>query len=101
MSRINETLKQRIDELDLDRRLNDVVDQAEDGLRKVVETAGGYAHDHRDDIERALDKVAGSIEDRTEGRYADRVDQLRHQLGTGLDRLAERRPDGTDPTEGA
>ena len=99
MSRINETLKQKIDELDLDRRLNDVVDSAEHVLGKVVETAGGYAHDHRDDIERTLDKVTGTIEDRTEGKYSDRVDQLRRQLGTGLDRLAERRQGDTDPTE--
>lgn len=93
MSRINETLKQKIDEIDLDRRVNEAAVTAEKVMHRAVETAAGLAHDHRDDVERVLDRVTASIEERTEGRYSDRVDRLRHQLETGLDRLAERRTD--------
>ena len=91
MSDINETLKQKIDEWDLDRRLNAVVAQAETALQRGVGLAGDYAHEHRDDVDRALDKVTAAIADRTQGRYTDKVDQVRDQVERGLGRLAERR----------
>lgn len=92
MSRINETLKQKIDELDLDRRLNQAVDQAEHVVTRAVETAGGYAHEHRDDLDRLLTRFSTSIDQRTEGRYADKVTRVRQQLDRGVEKLAERRP---------
>ena len=94
MSSISETLKQKIDELDLDRRLNEAVENGEQLLRRAVETAGDLAHDHRDDVDRVLDRLTGSIEDRTDGRYTTRIEQVRDSLDAGLGRLADRRSDG-------
>jgi hypothetical protein len=91
MSRINETLKQKIDELDLDRRLNDAVVQAEKAVTRAVETAGDYAHEHRDDVDRLLARVSETIDQRTDGKYAERLTSVRAQLDRGVDRLAERR----------
>lgn len=95
MSTINETLKQKIDELDLDRRMNEAVESGEQLLKHALETVGGLAHERRDDLDRVLDKVSEAIAERTEGKYADRVDQVRSQLDSGLDKLAERRGDDT------
>ncbi|MCW2868325.1 MAG: hypothetical protein JWR20_2513 [Marmoricola sp.] len=94
MSSIGETLKQKIDELDLDRRLNEAVENGEQLLRRAVETAGDLAHDHRDDVDRALDRLTDSIEERTDGRFSDRLGQVRESLDAGLGRLAQRRSDG-------
>jgi hypothetical protein len=91
MSRINETLKQKIDELDLDRRLNEAVVQAEKAAVRAVETAADYAHEHRDDVDRLLTRVSTSIDERTEGKYAEKVTSVRAQLERGVDKLAERR----------
>jgi ElaB/YqjD/DUF883 family membrane-anchored ribosome-binding protein len=92
MSRINETLKQKIDELDLDRRLNDLVVQAEQTLHRAVETAGDYAHEHREDVDRVLTRMSERIDQRTEGKYADQVSKVRQQVVLGVEKLAEKRP---------
>ncbi len=92
MSRINETLKQKIDELDLDRRLNEAVDSAEKAAARAVEAAGEYAHDHRDDVDRLLTKVSTSIDERTDGKYAEQVLRVRSQVERGVERLAGKRP---------
>jgi len=94
MSSIGETLKQKIDELDLDHRLNEAVENGEQLLRRAVETAGDLAHEHRDDVDRVLDRVTESIQERTDGRFSDRLLQVRDSLDAGLGRLAQRRSDG-------
>jgi ElaB/YqjD/DUF883 family membrane-anchored ribosome-binding protein len=96
MSDINETLKKKIDELDLDRRLNEFVGQAEKVLTRAVETAGEYARDHRDDVDRALDRLSAQIEERTDGKYAEQVGKVRGTVELGLTKLAERSPEDED-----
>jgi uncharacterized protein YydD (DUF2326 family) len=95
VSDINETLKQKIDELDLDRRVNELAEQAEVWMKRAVETAAGFAHEHLEDVDRALDKVSEQIDQRTDGKYADQVGRVRGQVELGLTKLAERRPDDT------
>jgi hypothetical protein len=96
MSRINETLKQMIDELDLDRRLNEASVQAEHALHRALDTAADYAHEHRDDLDRLLTRLSASIDERTEGKYADQVTKMREQLDRGVEKLAERRASDDD-----
>jgi len=96
MSRINETLKQKIDEFDLDRRWNEASNQAEQALKRALDTAAEYADEHRDDIDRLITRVTTSIDERTEGKYADKVTKVREQLDRGVERLAERRPSDDD-----
>jgi ElaB/YqjD/DUF883 family membrane-anchored ribosome-binding protein len=94
MSRINETFKQKIDELDLDRRLNELTDQAEHVVGRALDTAADYAHEHQGDVDRLLTRVSTTIDERTEGKYADKVTRVREQLERGVSKLAERRPSG-------
>jgi hypothetical protein len=89
MSRINQTLKNMIDELDLDRRANDLVVQAESLLKRATD----YTREHRDDVERALDRITTQIDERTEGRYAEQIGKVRGQLELGLSKLTEPRRD--------
>ncbi len=96
MSRINETLKQKIDELDLDRRLNDFTEHAEQTARRTLDTAAEYAHEHQDDVDRLLTRMSASIDERTDGKYADKVTKVREQLERGVSKLAERRPPKDD-----
>lgn len=97
MSEINENLKKLIDDLDLDRRVNEFVGQAETLLNRAVENAADFAHDHRDDVDRTLDRISAQIDSRTEGKYADQVGKVRGQVELGLTKLTERRPDGEGP----
>jgi hypothetical protein len=96
MSRINETLKQKIDELDLDRRLNEAAEHTEEAVSRALDTAAEYAREHQDDVDRLLTRMSTSIDERTEGKYADKVTKVREQLERGVGKLAERRPSSDD-----
>ena len=96
MSRINETLKQMIDEYDLDRRFNEFTEHAEQAVRRTLDTAADYAHEHQDDVDRLLTYLSTTIDERTEGKYADKVTKVREQLERGVSKLAERRPPTDD-----
>lgn len=95
MSEINETLKKIVDDLDLDRRVNEFVVQTEALLNRAVDTAADYAHEHREDVDRALDRITAQIDERTDGKYAEHVGKVRGQVELGLIRLADRRPEDT------
>jgi hypothetical protein len=95
MSEINETLKKLIDDLDLDRRANELVVQTEALLKRAVESAADFAAEHRDDVDRALDRITTQIDERTDGKYAEQVGKVRGQVEQSLSKLVERRPDDT------
>ncbi|MFE5396681.1 antitoxin [Streptomyces sp. NPDC056568] len=76
-----------------------------DNLKAKLEPAKGkvtdLAQQHGDKIDRGLDKVARTVDEKTKGKYSDRI-----QTGTGkakgaMDRLAHKDADGTDGTGGA
>jgi hypothetical protein len=95
---INETLKQKIDELDLDRRADELVEQAQQALTTARERAGSLADEHGDEVRTWIDRAATTIDSRTDGRWSEQVGRVREQLSTGIDRLAER--DGSSPWDG-
>lgn len=98
MSEINRTLKNMIDEFDLDRRVDDLVGQAETMLKRAVESAADFAQTHRDDVDRTLDRVTARISETSEGKYTEQAVKVREQLEAGLAKLAEHRPEETtDP----
>lgn len=70
-----------------------------DNLKAKLGPAKGKVSDlaqqHGDKIDRGLDKVARTVDERTKGKYSDRI-----QTGTGkakgaMDRLAHKDDDGT------
>ncbi len=99
MSDINETLKRKIDELDLDRRLNGFVDQAEKAAQTALSQAGGYVHQHRDDIDRLLGTATGKINEKTQDKYAAQVSKVQDHVIIGVDKLADKR--NPDPDLGS
>lgn len=91
MSNITETLKQKLDELDLDRRLNEFVDQAEKAAQTALSQAGGYVHQHREDIDRLLGTASGKINEKTQDKYADQVSKVQEHVISGVEKLAQKR----------
>jgi len=94
VSEINEKLKQMIDEFDLDRRVNELAEQAEVWATRAIETAAEFTHEHRDDVDRALDRISTKLVEGTDGKYADQIDKVRGHVEHGLTRFADRRQDG-------
>ncbi|RYE78726.1 MAG: hypothetical protein EOO74_04865 [Myxococcales bacterium] len=97
MSTITETLKQKLDELDLDRRLNEFVDQAEQSFQTALSQAGGYVHERRADIDRLLDTATEKINTQTQGQYSDHVVKVRGHIAAGVDKLAAKRAGAEGP----
>lgn len=88
---VTETLKQMVDELELERRLTEATEAAEKAVHRAWEKAGDYAHSHGSDIERMLDKASTTIDERTDGKFADTLAKVKEQVRLGVTRLAERR----------
>jgi len=94
-SNIADKLKQTIDELEIDRHVNDFVIQVENAFHTARDKVATLAAERGDDVDRFLDKVSTTIDERTEGRFATQVDKVRTTVSTGVSRLAEHRPDAT------
>ena len=87
---INDTLKQKIDELDLDRRLNDAVEQVERTVTTALDKAGDYAWTHPDDLQGWIDRAGTTLDQRTDGRFAEPLAKVQRQARKTVARLAER-----------
>lgn len=85
-------LKQTIDELEIDRHINEFIAQLETAFTSARDKVATLAAEHGDDVERFLDKVTSSFDERTEGRYAPHVDKVRETVSTGVTKLADHRP---------
>lgn len=91
---ITETLKAKLDELDLDRRVDEVVAQAQTAWTQIQDKAGDLAHEHGDQVEKFLARISSEIDTRTDGKHAEQVGRVREQVVTGVAKLAERHESG-------
>ena len=94
---ISDKLKQTIDELQIDRHVNDFAIQVESAFTTARDRIAILAAERGDEVERVLDKVSATLDERTEGRYAAQLDKLRERVSTGVSRLAEQRPSEPGP----
>lgn len=86
-----ENIKAKIKDAEVEKQLTDLVDEGERLAREALTKAGDVAHERRDEVQGWLEKATGAINDKTEGKYADKVAQVRDTLLGGLDKLAQRR----------
>jgi len=89
---IADKLKQTIDELEIDRHVNDFVVQIETVFSAARDKVGALAAERGDEVESFLDKMSTTIDERTEGRYAGQVGKVRDTVSTTVARLAEHAP---------
>jgi hypothetical protein len=96
-----DTIRAKMEEYEVDRHLNELAGTLEHAVRQGMARAGELAHEHRGDIERLIDKAASAVDRRTEGRHADRIDQVRGTLERGVEKIAHQRHDaGGEPDAG-
>ncbi|MEZ5093415.1 antitoxin [Nocardioides sp.] len=88
---LTDTLRQKLDELELDRRLTAAARAAEQAMVAVLDAITDYAQEHRDDLDRWLDKAGATVDDKTDGRYAAQVAEVKKQVRRGVDTLTVRR----------
>jgi len=101
MPTITETLKTKLDELKLERRIDELTVATEKVVKRATEHAGELAHDNRDKVSALLDKAGAALDQRTDGRYAAQFAKVREQVETGVDKLAGKRGEHTSKQAGS
>lgn len=91
-----EQVRALLDEYEVERRLTELAQHADDLVRDGLAKVGELAHEHRAEVGRLLDRAADAVNGRTDGRHASSVEDVRGILARGVDKLAERRPSGGD-----
>lgn len=78
------------------KNAGDAAQQAKDAAQQAKERAGQLAHDNRDKFAGALGKLASKIDEKTQGKYHDKLEKAQDAALKGADKLAEQRPHDTD-----
>jgi RNA-splicing ligase RtcB len=89
-----DAIRAKLEEHEVDRHLNEIAATLEDAVRSGVSKAGAFAHEHRADIDRLIDKAVSAVDRRTDGKHADKLQQMRGSLERGVDRIVEHGEDG-------
>lgn len=87
----SDDMKKKIDELEVERRLKELADEADKTVGETLEKAGALAHERRDEVEGWLGKATEAVNTKTKGQYAEKVEKVRTGLLDGLDKLAAKR----------
>ncbi|MFC6704515.1 Rv0909 family putative TA system antitoxin [Flexivirga alba] len=75
---------------------DDFKKNAGDAAQQAKEKAGKLAHDNRDKFAGVLGKLTSKIDEKTQGKYHDKLEKAQDAALKGADKLAEQRPDAGD-----
>ena len=92
---VTDKLIAKAKELGLPPKTEDFLRQADKAVTEAVAKAGSYTDQNREKISSALDKAGKAVDERTQGKYADKIAKARVQAEKGLDKLAEQKSAGT------
>lgn len=85
-------LKKKAEELDLKTKADQLAEQAKEAAHQAKEKAGELAHENRDKVGDLVDKAGAVIDDKTGGKYTDKITKAKEQVAKGVDKVAEGRP---------
>lgn len=88
---VNDQLKAKIDEIDLDTKLAQLTEMATAFLATAKEHTGSLVHDNRAKVDEFIEKATAAIDEKTEGKYHDKVEKARASFANGLDLLEDTR----------
>lgn len=66
---------------------------------QALEKVADYTTENRTKVQETLAKAAATVDQRTGGKYTDKLDKAQAAAGKGLDKLAEQRTKRQDPTD--
>jgi ElaB/YqjD/DUF883 family membrane-anchored ribosome-binding protein len=104
---VSRKVKQKAEEWDVQGKAEKLAAEVDKVAHEAKDKAAELADDNRGKIRENLDKAGAKIDERTEGKYADKVAKAKETVAGGVDKLAEQRPGGpvppgtTTPTSGA
>lgn len=100
MATLNDNLKKTIDDLDLDRRLQQLGEFAQKTVADVKAQAGTLAHDKRDKVDELLARATDALDQRTNGKYHDKAIKFSAAVGGVVDKVADQRPAAPESGDG-
>ncbi|OFE14188.1 hypothetical protein BA895_11215 [Humibacillus sp. DSM 29435] len=93
-------MKKKAEELDLENKAKHLQEAATHAAHQARDKAGELATDNRDKIDSALGKASTAIDQRTEGKYSDKIAKARDQINKGVDKVAEGDPAASEGADG-
>ena len=90
-------MKHKAEEVHLQAEAKDFGDAVAEMLKTAASIAANYAKENREKVDGALDKVEGTIEEKTNGKHTDTVTKVRASVDKGIDKLVETNAPKTPP----
>lgn len=72
---------------------DEIKKNAGDAAQQAKEKAGQLAHDNKDKFAGMLGKLTSKIDEKTQGKYHDKLEKAQDAALKGADKLADQRPD--------
>ena len=94
-------LKKKAEELDLEAKARQLQETATQAAKHAREKAGDYAVENRDKIDGYVQTATTKIDEKTEGKYADKLAKVREQVDRGVDKVAQGHTSGPTTATGA
>jgi hypothetical protein len=94
---VTRKVKQKAVEWDVQGKAEKIAAELDKAAHDAKDKAAEYADENRGRIREGLDKAGASIDERTDGKYADKVAKAKSKVSEGVDKLAEQRPGGATP----
>jgi ElaB/YqjD/DUF883 family membrane-anchored ribosome-binding protein len=94
---VSRKVKEKAEEWDVQGKAEKLAAEVDKVAHDAKHKAAELADDNRGKIRENLDKAGAKIDERTEGKYADKVAKAKETVAGGVDKLAEQRPGGPVP----
>lgn len=88
---IAEKLVAKAKELGLPPQSETFIRQADTAVTDAVRKTAAYTEQNREKISSALDKAERAVDEKTQGKYSDKIAKARLQAEKGIAKLAEQR----------
>ncbi len=94
---VSRRVKHKAVEWDVQGKAEKVAAELDKVAHDAKDKAAELADDNRGKIRENLHKAGAKIDERTDGKYADKVAKAKDTVAGGVDKLAEQRPGGPTP----
>lgn len=88
---VNDQLKAKIDEIDVDAKITQLTETATALLATVKEQAASLVGENRTKVDEIIEKATAVLDEKTEGKYHDKVEKAKASFASGLDKLEDSR----------
>lgn len=84
--------KVKAEEWDIEGKAEKLASELGRAAHEAKVKAAQLADENRDKVAGVLDKAGAKIDERTEGKYSDKIAKAKEQVNKGVSKLAEQRP---------